>query len=260
MRRPIYIVLSIAGVGCGSAVAPPAADPAAQGLPVTCDQAADAFLGSLRRDDPELGNADPDTAWFQSLTRLVGRRCELDHWSTAARACARMPCFATELLPWQQAGVGAVVGFALTPGFQREVATSPTSAATQDPREFPRSAAAIARLATCERPRCTLPDGACDAAVGRMVDDVLRPATPDDQAQMRRWPSFRTSLHLLLYDQCASGKALSGHDIGAWSAGARACFTAHGITRECTDQLTEPQRDSGEFLIAPWFDALRAAQ
>jgi hypothetical protein len=94
-----------------------------------------------------------------------------------------------------------------------------------------------------------------------MLQDVLRsPDHPDDQARIARTPSFRPSLHLVLYDQCASGRALSGHEIGAWSAGARSCFAAQGIVKSCTDQLTELQRDSGEFAIAPWFDALRADQ
>jgi hypothetical protein len=262
--------LLIAAIGCGGfAVAgcgpAPATEPApatarsAQGLPQTCDEAAGAFTHWLGRHDRELGAADPDTAWFASLNRLASRRCELDHWSATARACTLMGCFAIELSPWQQANLRAVVGFALTPGFQREVATSPGDGPTQEPREFPRAAAAVGRMAACVAPRCALPDAACDAAVSRMVADLVNePDNPDDPARIRQTPTFAPSLHVLLYDQCASGRALSGHDIGAWSPGARTCFAAQGIDRTCTDQLTEPQRDSGEFVIAPWFDALRA--
>ncbi len=260
MLRTMTITLVVGAASCGPAAAPTAA-PAADGLPVTCEQAAGAFMHWMQRHDRELGEADPGTGWFQSVTKLIARRCELDHWSATARGCDGMICFVLELPPWQQAGVRAVAGFAFTPGFQHEIASSPGEAPVQEPREFPRSAAAIARMASCERPKCALPDAACDAAVNRMLEDVVRsPDHPDDQARIARTPSFRPSLHQLMYDQCTSGMALSGHDIGAWSAGARACFAAHGVTKECTDQLTEPQRDSGEFVIAPWFDALRAQE
>jgi hypothetical protein len=256
------LIVAIAVIGCGPA---PAAEPApataqrAQGLPQTCDEAAGAFTHWLGRHDRELGTADPHTSWFTSLNRLANRRCELDHWSATARACTLMGCFAIELSPWQQANLRAVVGFALTPGFQRKVARDPGDAPTQEPHEFARAAAAVGRMAACSPPRCALPDAACDAAVTRMVADlVYEPSQPDDRVRIRRTPTFAPSLHVLLYDQCASGRALSGHDIGAWSPGARTCFATQGIVQTCTDQLTEPQRDSGEFVIAPWFDALRA--
>ena len=242
------IVVVALSASCG--VRGSGATPQGSGLPASCDEAATHVLQTMRHEDPELAKVDADAEWAGLLGGLVRRRCELDHWSAQARDCTTIDCWARELSRWQQGNVRAVVMFALTRGFQ--VKTKLTL------RDLTQSTTRIARLATCEHPGCAFPDTACDAAVAAMIKQMVKqPSEPGDVALIQANAAFRPSLHVMLYDQCASGIAMSGHELGAWSPGARACFAARGIAKECTDQLTEPQRDAGEFVIAPWFDALR---